>query len=65
VLRRDPGAQQGLFGSLRVELEQPDVFARWLSFQSSIEGSRTIEPVVPGVGRHGEVGIWWRGRRRT
>jgi translocation and assembly module TamA len=57
VLRRDPGAQQGPFGLLHVEFEQPDVGVRWLAFQTSLELSHTLEPAYQATGGTAKVGL--------
>jgi translocation and assembly module TamA len=57
VARRDPGAQQGPFGLLHGEFEQPDVLVRWLSFQTSLELSHTIEPAYQATGGIAKVGL--------
>lgn len=50
VFRRDSGSQQGPFGRLTAEIEQPHFLSRALAVQLTLEPSYTIEPAYRAGG---------------
>ncbi len=53
----EPGVQQGPFGSVSAQLEQPDFGFAWLTLQTSIEVSHSIEPAYQATGGIAKVGL--------
>lgn len=62
VLRNDPNAQSAPIARLRLEFEQPHVFARTLSFQTSVDLQTNIEPAFRVTGGTFQLGLPWRPR---
>jgi translocation and assembly module TamA len=53
----EPDVQQGPFGNITVALEQPDFGFSWLSLQTSLELSHSIEPAYQATGGTAKVGL--------